>query len=127
MASAEIETVNTGLDKAKIAGALALVVAGLAGFYLLSKQGGLVQWLVVIGAVVAAVALFLTSEPGKEFVAFCRDAKNEVKKVVWPTPKEAGQMTAYVFAFVVVMSLVLFLIDLTLDKVLFDLLLGWRK
>jgi len=51
----------------------------------------------------------------------------EVKKVVWPTRKEALQMTAYVFAFVVVMALFLWLTDKTLEWVLYDLILGWKR
>ena len=51
----------------------------------------------------------------------------EVKKVVWPTRKEALQMTGYVFAFVVVMALFLWLTDKTLEWALYDLILGWRR
>jgi preprotein translocase subunit SecE len=70
--------------------------------------------------------VFFTSEPGKELIAFGRDAK-EVKKVVWPTRKEAIQMTAYVFGFVVIMALFLWLTDKTLEWVFYDLILGWKK
>ncbi len=127
MAQAEIQTVSTAVDKAKLAGAVALVVGGLVGFYLLSKQGGLVQWGALLLAMAAAMGLFLTSEWGKEFIAFCNDAVREVKKVVWPSRKEATQMTAYVFGFVVIMALFLWLTDKTLEWLLFDLILGWRK
>ena len=51
----------------------------------------------------------------------------EVKKVVWPARKEAMQMTAYVFAFVVVMALFLWTTDKLLEWVFYDLLLGWKK
>jgi len=73
-----------------------------------------------------AVATFFVSEPGKQLIAFGRDSVREVKKVVWPSRKEAGQMTLYVFAFVVVMALFLFLTDKTLEWVLYDLILGWK-
>ncbi|RYG67312.1 preprotein translocase subunit SecE, partial [bacterium] len=62
-----------------------------------------------------------------QFVAFGRDSWREVKKVVWPARKETMQMTAYVFAFVVVMALFLWLTDKTLEWVFYDLILGWRK
>ena len=127
MATTQVETVTTGADKAKVGAAIALVIAALAGFYLLAKQGQLVQWGVLIVGLVAAVAVFLTSESGKEFIGFGRDAVKEVKKVVWPTRKEAIQMTGYVFAFVVVMALFLFLTDKTLEYVVFNLILGWRR
>jgi preprotein translocase subunit SecE len=47
--------------------------------------------------------------------------------VVWPSRKEATQMTLYVFGFVVVMALFLWLTDKTLEWVFYDLILGWRK
>ena len=127
MATSQIETVSTGADKAKIAAVVALVLASVAGFYLLGKQGALVQWGVLLLGLVAAVAVFLVSEPGRQFIGFARDAWREVKKVVWPTRKETLQMTAYVFVFVVIMALFLWFTDKTLEWVLYDLILGWRK
>jgi preprotein translocase subunit SecE len=123
----QVETVTTGADKARLGAAIALVIAGIAGFYLLAKQGQIAQWATLLVALAAAVGVFFTSEPGKEFVAFGRDAWKEVKKVVWPTRKEAIQMTAYVFAFVVVMALFLWLTDKTLEWLFYDLILGWKK
>ena len=125
--STQVETVTTGADKAKVGAAVALVIAALAGFYLLGKQGQLVQWAVLIVGLVAAVAVFFTSESGKEFIAFGRESVKEVKKVVWPTRRESIQMTAYVFGFVVIMALFLWLTDKTLEWVFYDLILGWKK
>ncbi|WP_092956419.1 preprotein translocase subunit SecE [Paracidovorax konjaci] len=125
--SPQIETVNTGADKVKLALVAVLLIAGIAGFYLLSKQGTLAQWAILICGIVAAAAVFIVSEPGRRFAGFAKDAWKEVKKVVWPTRKETLQMTAYVFAFVVVMSLFLWFTDKTLEWVLYDLVLGWRK
>ena len=127
MATTQVETVNTGADKAKLAAAVALVITSVAGFYLLGKQGPIVQWAALLVGLVVAAAVFLVSESGRQFVAFARDAWREVKKVVWPTRKETVQMTAYVFAFVVLMALFLWLTDKTLEWVFYDLILGWRK
>jgi len=44
MATSQVETVTTGADKARLAAAVALVIASLAGFYLLGKQGAIAQW-----------------------------------------------------------------------------------
>lgn len=127
MATTQVETVSSGADKAKLAAVAALVVAAIAGFYLLSKQGPIVQWVVLLVGLAAAAGMFLVSELGKRFVAFAQDAWREVKKVVWPTRKETMQMTLYVFGFVVIMSLFLWFTDKTLEWVLYDLILGWRK
>ena len=127
MASSQVETVSTTADKAKLGLAIALVLASLTGFYMLAKQGQLAQWGALIAGLVAAVVVFFSSESGKQLLAFGRDSVREVRKVVWPARKEAMQMTAYVFAFVVVMALFLWLTDKTLEWVFYDLLLGWKR
>ena len=127
MASSEVQTVGSTADKLKLGLAIALVVASLAAFYVLSKQGVLAQWGALIAGLVLAVVVFLISDTGKQFVAFGQEAVREVKKVVWPERKEAMQITAYVFVFVVVMALFLWLTDKTLEWVFYDLILGWKK
>jgi preprotein translocase subunit SecE len=126
MATTQVETVNSGADKAKLGAAAALVVTALAGFYLLGKQGQLVQWAALLVCLAAAAGVFLTAEPGRQLVAFGRDAWKEVKKVVWPERKEAIQITAYVFGFVLIMALFLWLTDKTLEWLFYDLILGWK-
>ena len=127
MASPQVETVSTTADKAKLGLAAGLVLASLVSFYLLGKQGQLVQWGALIVGLVVAIAIFSFSELGRQFLAFGHDSVREVKKVVWPARKEAMQMTAYVFAFVVVMALFLWFTDKTLEWVFYDLLLGWKR
>lgn len=127
MSSTEVQTVTSGADKAKLGGAVLLAIGGVVAYYLLAKQGGLAQWGALIGLLAAAVLLFLTAEQGKALIAYGRDSWREARKVVWPKPKEATQMTLYVFAFVVVMALFLWLTDKTLEWVLYDLLLGWKR
>ncbi len=126
MASSQVETVSTGADKARLAVAIALVIASVAGFYLLGKQGAVAQWGALIVGLVAAAAVFFTSETGRELIAFGRDAWREVRKVVWPERKEAIQMTLYVFGFVLVMAIFLWLTDKTIEWVFYDLILRWR-
>jgi preprotein translocase subunit SecE len=127
MATSQVETVSTGADKAKLGAAVALVIGALAGFYLLGQQGQLAQWGALVVGLAAAFVVFMTSESGKQFVAFGRDSWKEVRKVVWPTRKEAIQMTGYVIAFCIVMALFLWLTDKTLEWVFYDLVLGWKK
>lgn len=126
MASSDVQTVSSGADKAKLALAFALVLGGFVAFYLLAGRGALTQWGALLVALVAGIVVFAVSESGKQLIAFGRDSWKEVKKVVWPARKEAIQMTAYVFVFVVVMALFLWLTDKTLEWVFYDLILGWR-
>ncbi|MFZ3161038.1 MAG: preprotein translocase subunit SecE [Rhodoferax sp.] len=126
MASPQVQTVNTTADKAKLVLAAALVLASLVAYYVLTKQGPLFQWLGLLALLGLAVVVFLVSESGKALTAFGQDAVREVRKVVWPSRKEAIQMTAYVFGFVLIMALFLWLTDKTLEWFFYDLILGWK-
>ena len=123
----QIETVSTGADKAKLVGAALLLVGGVVAYYLLGKQDLWLRVLALLVLMAGSVAMFFISESGRQLIAFGRDAVKETKKVVWPARKEALQMTGYVFAFVAVMALFLFLTDKTLEWVLYDLILGWKR
>ena len=125
--SPSVETVSTGADKAKLAVAGLLVVGAVVAYYMLGRQDLWLRIVALIGMLIVAVATFFTSEPGKQLIAYGQDSSREVRKVVWPTRKEALQMTGYVFAFVVVMALFLWLTDKTLEWVLYDLILGWKR
>jgi preprotein translocase subunit SecE len=127
MSNPPVETVSTSADKAKLAAAALLAVGAIVAFYLLGKQDLWLRVLALLGLFAVAAAVFFTSEPGKQLIAYGRDSVRETKKVVWPTRKEALQMTGYVFAFVFVMALFLWLTDKTLEWVLYDLILGWRR
>ncbi len=122
-----VETVSTGADKAKLAAAALLLVGGVTVFYLLSKQDLWLRVLALLAILAVAVGVFFTSETGKQLIAFGQDSVREAKKVVWPARKEAMQMTGYVFAFVFVMALYMWITDKTLEWIIFDLILGWKR
>jgi preprotein translocase subunit SecE len=125
--SPNVETVSTGADKAKLAAAALLLVGGIVAFYALGQKDLWLRVLALLVLLASAVAVFFTAESGRQLIAFGRDSVKEVKKVVWPTRKEAIQMTGYVFAFVFVMALFMFLTDKTLEWLLYDLILGWKR
>ena len=125
--SPSVETVSSPADKAKLVVAGVLVVGAVVAFYALGSQDLWLRVAALLVLMVVSAATFFTSEPGKQLIAYGRDSVREVKKVVWPTRKEALQMTGYVFAFVVVMALFLWLTDKTLEWLLYDLILGWKR
>ncbi len=118
MSNTSVETVSTGADKAKLVISSVLVAAAVAAFYVLGKQDLWLRVFALLGLLALAAAVFFVSEHGKQLIAYGRDSVREVRKVVWPTRKEAGQMTLYVFAFVLVMALFLWVTDKTLEWVL---------
>jgi len=122
-----IETVSSGGDKAKLATSGVLVIGAVVVFYLLNQQSLWLRVLAFLLVLGGAIALFFQTEAGRQLIAYGHESVREVKKVVWPTRKEAGQMTAYVFAFVFLMGLFLWITDKTLEWVLYDLILGWKR
>jgi preprotein translocase subunit SecE len=114
-------------DKLKLVLAALLLAAGVAGFYYLGNSAAIVRLAAIAAGAAAGVAVAWFTAPGQQFLMFCRDAVTEVKKVVWPTRKESLQTAGIVFAFVLVMALFLWLSDKTLEYLLYDLVLGWKK
>jgi preprotein translocase subunit SecE len=102
------------LDKVKLALALALVIGGVWAYYYFSDLAVVLRVLMVLGGLIGAGFVAWFTAPGKELFAFSQEAWQEASKVSWPTRKETIQTTAVVFAFVVVMALVLFAIDSSL-------------
>lgn len=122
-----VETVASPADKAFLAASALLLIGSVVGYYALQDQGLAVRLGALFGGIVLSVAAFFLSDTGKRLIAFSRDSWREVGKVVWPTRKEAIQMTLYVFGFVVVMAFFLWVTDKTLEWLLYDVVLGWRK
>jgi preprotein translocase subunit SecE len=104
------------LDSLKWLVVVALVAAGVAGNSYFSGESLLyrVLALLVLAAIAGFVALQTTR--GAAFWKLAREARVEIRKVVWPTRQEATQTTLIVVAFVVVAALILWGLDT---------LLGW--
>ncbi len=126
MSNHPVQTVTTSADKAKLALAAFAVVAGVAGFYALAGQTAIVRAAALLAGLLLAVVFAWTSQLGRDFVGFARESVRETKKVVWPSRKEAMQITGIVFAFVVMMAIFLWGTDKILEFVLYSLILGWR-
>jgi preprotein translocase subunit SecE len=127
MTNQNIETVSSGADRAKVAAAALVAAAGIAGYYLLGQQPFVVRLASILVGLAVALAIAWFSGPGQRFIAFARDAWSETKRVIWPEKKETWMVTAYVFAFVLVMAIFLWAVDKSLEWLLYDLILGWKR
>lgn len=127
MSNQSVETVSTSNDKIKVALAVVFAIAGVVAFYFLSDKQAAVRVAALVAGLLAAIGMAWTSAPGREFILFAKESVRETRKVVWPSRKEAMQVTGIVFAFVLVMAIFLWGTDKIVEFVLYDLILGWAK
>jgi len=105
----KVETTNSGvspLDLAKYAAAILLIVAGIAGWYLLAWPTP-IRVLLVILSVIAAIAVATFTAKGREAREFIDESMFELRKVVWPTTDETTRTTIIILIVVVIVSLIL--------------------
>ncbi len=105
------------LDKLKWGVVVLLALVAVVGNQYYAEQFAVIyraMVLVVVGAVAAVIAL--QTDQGKRFIAFAKESRVEIRKVVWPTRQETQQTTLVVVAIVLIAALILWALDS---------LLGW--
>ncbi|MFI4941273.1 MAG: preprotein translocase subunit SecE [Burkholderiales bacterium] len=127
MSNQSVQTVSTSNDKIKVVTAVCAIIAGVVGFYFLADKSTSIRAAALVAGLLVAIGMAWTSTPGRTFLNFAKEAVRETKKVVWPTRKEAMQLTAVVFAFVMLMALFLWGTDKLLEVLLYNLILGWKQ
>jgi preprotein translocase subunit SecE len=129
MSNQSVQTVSTSSDKFKVVLAAIATIAGVVGFFVLKGQNkpALMCAGALVAGLVVAVLLLWTSATGREFLGFAKESVRETKKVVWPTRKEATQITMVVFGFVLVMAIFLWGTDKILEFLMYDVILGWKQ
>lgn len=126
MSNTKVETVNSTVDRVKLGLAVLVVIAGIVAYSMLEGESALVRVSAFIGSLVVAFLIVWFSEPGRRTVGYTRDSYQEVKRVIWPSRKEATQMTGVVFIFVTVMAIILWVFDKVLAWIIYGLFLGWN-
>ncbi len=112
---AKTETeVSNKLDIFKLVIAVAALLVGIAGFYYYADASLLYRVLGLVAMVIVAAGIALTTTTGQAIVSFGREARAEVRKVVWPTRQETIQTTLMVVVAVIILGIFLWLIDMML-------------
>jgi preprotein translocase subunit SecE len=115
------------VDKVKIGAAVAVILAGLAAYYQLSEMSVLLRTGMIIVALAAGAGLFATTEQGRALVGFAGGARNEVRKVIWPTRRETVQATLVVIVMVLVVGIYIWILDAIAFWAVYDLILNVRS
>ncbi|CAO95195.1 preprotein translocase subunit SecE [Erwinia tasmaniensis] len=110
-ANTEAQGNGRGLEILKWVGVVVLLVAAIAGNSWYRDVTLPLRALAVVVLMAAAAGLALLTVKGKATLAFAREARTEVRKVVWPTRQETLHTTLIVAAVTAVMSLILWGLD----------------
>ena len=110
------EVVSNKLDTFKLLLAIAILILGIVGFYYYEAESQLYRVLGVVLAAGVAVAISSTTALGQNLIGFGREARMEVRKVVWPTRQETVQTTFMVLIAVIIIGIFLWLIDMLLAQ-----------
>jgi preprotein translocase subunit SecE len=116
--SSPAEAGGAGLDTAKLAAAVLLLVGGIFAFYYFAEYSVLLRVIGLLAVSGAAAAVALQTAPGRQLWQFGTDVRMEVRKVVWPTRQETIQTTLIVMLMVLIVGLVLWLFDTILVAIL---------
>jgi preprotein translocase subunit SecE len=108
----------SALDTAKLVASVAILVGGIAAFYLLGDLPLVVRWLIVLAALGAGAFVALQSVQGREFWQFVQGSRVELRKIVWPTRQETLQTTLVVMVAIVVMGIFFWMLDAALGAIM---------
>ncbi len=115
--SANTETTSNPLDSLKWIIAIGLLVAAVIGNSILGDVSVAFRAMGVIVLVLAAAGILATTIRGSQFLGFAKESRTEVRKVVWPTRKEATHTTLIVLLATFIVALVLWGLDGILVRV----------
>lgn len=95
---------------------VAIVAVGVVGNSIYANESLLYRVLALVALAIVAGFVALQTAKGKAFFRLFKEAKNEIRKVVWPTRQETLQTTLIVVVAVLIVGLLLWGLDS---------LLGW--
>ena len=107
----------SALDTLKLVAAIAILVGGIAAFYVLTTYPIAVRWLIVLAAVGVGIFVALQSAQGRTFAQFVQGSRVELRKIVWPTRQETLQTTLVVVIAIVVLGIFFWLLDMLLGYI----------
>ena len=114
--SAKAELNDSRFDVIKCVVVALIVSVGVFGDSYFSAEPVLYRAIALVVLALVAGFVALQTSKGKAFWSLLKEARIEIRKVVWPTRQETTQTTMIVVAVVLVMALILWGLDS---------LLGW--
>ncbi len=111
-------------DKIKLAFAVLIIISSLVGYYYWSETSQLLRTVAILASLGIGGFIAIQTAPGKEAWSFAAGARNEVRKVIWPTRRETMQGTLVVIVMVILIGLYIWILDKLSLWAIYDLVLG---
>jgi len=108
---ARAETAGKMQDTLKWLVATVLLGAAVTAFYYYGEESLLLRVIGLLIVAGGAAAIAFTTDKGRAAWEFMRDARTELRKVVWPTRKETTQTTLVVIGVVALVAIFLWMVD----------------
>lgn len=110
------ETPKSGFDVVKWLLVFVILSLAVVGNYIY-ELSALERAIAVVVLVLVAGVVAAQTHKGKTFISFAKEARTEVRKVVWPTRQETMQTTLVVLVATLIMGLLLWGLDAILLRV----------
>ena len=102
------------VDVLKLVLAAAALLGGIVAYYWFKDEPQVVRVLMVLGGLIAGLALLYWSAPGRDLWSYVQSSRVELRKMVWPTRQETWRTTLVVFIFVMALGVFFWLVDMGL-------------
>lgn len=109
--SASTDTSGPALDWLKWALVFAILGAGVFGNWYYQDQSLLYRVVALLALGVSAFYIAIQTEKGRNAWTLIKEARGEIRRVVWPTWEETSQTTMIVLVLVLIFALILWMLD----------------
>jgi len=110
--NAKVETEGSGLDTVKLVASIALLASAVVAFYYFSDRSLLLRVLGLLAVTGVSLGIMATTAVGARALGYISETRAEVRKMVWPTRQETMQTALIVFAMVIILGIMLWLMDM---------------
>ncbi|UNM96239.1 preprotein translocase subunit SecE [Ignatzschineria rhizosphaerae] len=110
------QEVKSGKAMVWLAALIALV--GIVAYYYFEDVNALYAFGALIAGIAIGAGVFFVSPSGKNLVVFFKEARMELRRVVWPSMDETRKMTILVVIVMVITLLFLMFVDFIIKNII---------
>ena len=116
--SAVVKNQEVKSGKGQVWLAVVIALAGIFAYYYFSEKNVLYSLGALIVGLAAGAGIFFVSPSGKNLITFFKEARTELRRVVWPSMDETRKMTLLVIVVMTITLLFLMFVDFIIKNVI---------